>query len=201
MVKRTVGRPSIFIEHDALNIAQNLFWTKGYEETSLNDLTARMGINRSSFYRAFESKESLFKACVKDYIDTHLSFIPVAIEAADIRAFIALFLKGAVNLMTQHEVPRGCLLVQAILNCGDENKGVAEHLAQARMQIENALRKRIQQAQVKQQIKEGQSAVEITKMLMTVYCGLSIQASSGTSRNELYKLTELTMKAIDIERP
>jgi hypothetical protein len=51
---------------------------------------------------------------------------------------------------------------------------------------------------VKQQIRDGQSALEITKMLMTVYCGLSIQASSGTSRNELYKLTELTIKAIDI---
>ena len=197
MAKRAVGRPSIFNASHAKGVALDLFWRKGYEETSLNDLTEGMGINRSSFYRAFEGKESLFNACVKDYIEAHLSFIPAATEAPEVREFLLLFFKAAVNLMTQHTPPRGCLLVQGLLNSGEENRGVAEHLTQARMQVEYFFRKRIQQAQVRQQIKEGQSALEITKILMTVYCGLSIQASSGTSKNELSKLIELTIKTID----
>ena len=196
MSKRTVGRPSIFNENHAKEIALDLFWRKGYEETSLNDLTESMGINRSSFYRGFESKASLFNTCIQLYINDHLSFIPVATQEDKVIDFLHLFFKNAIDLMTQHEPPRGCLLVQGLLNCGEENKSVANDLTQERMQIENLLRKRMQQAQVKQQIREGQSALEITKMLMTVYCGLSIQASGGTSKNELYKIIDLTIKTI-----
>ena len=59
------------------------------------------------------------------------------------------------------------------------------------------LRKRVQQAQVKAEIKAGQSAVDITKMLMTLYCGLSIQAASGTSQKELENATKLAIHAIN----
>jgi AcrR family transcriptional regulator len=198
MAKRAVGRPSIFNESKAKQIALDLFWRKGYEETSLNDLTENIGINRSSFYRSFESKEKLFRLCVQKYIEENLSVKTVATHTTEITEYLEFFFRSAVNLMTQDMPPRGCLLVQGLLNCGHENKKIAHYLSQERTQIENLLRKRIQQAQIKQQIKEGRSAVEITKMLMTVYCGLSVQASSGASKNDLYKLIDLTIKVIDL---
>jgi hypothetical protein len=55
------GRPREFCVHDALAKALRIFWTKGYEGTSLNDLTEAMGITRPSLYAAFGNKESLFR--------------------------------------------------------------------------------------------------------------------------------------------
>jgi AcrR family transcriptional regulator len=197
MKSRPVGRPSTFKKTEAQQAALDLFWERGYEETSLTDLTQTMGINRSSFYRTFESKELLFKACVEDYVRETLGFIPDALDLANIEGSIDHFFKNAILNMTRHEPAKGCLLVQAMLNCDERNKPIAELLKSKRTQLENMVRKRIQQAQVKSEIKAGQSAVDITKMLITLYCGLSIQAASGASQKELRNAVKLVTKAIN----
>ncbi|MDH1884053.1 TetR/AcrR family transcriptional regulator [Empedobacter falsenii] len=53
---------------DKLMIARNLFWKKGYNATSLNDLIDAMKINRSSLYLTYGSKHELFLKCLKNYI-------------------------------------------------------------------------------------------------------------------------------------
>ena len=191
MKPRSVGRPSIFSIENAKKIALNLFWQHGYEETSLTDLTQAMGINRSSFYRAFESKEALFHACIETYMEEELKFIPTALTQPNIKDCIADIFSNSIHLMTMHTPSRGCLIVQGILNCSDQNQEIAHYLKQNRMQIENLVRKRVQQAQVKQEIKSDQSAVDITKTIMTIYCGLSIQAASGISEKDLLNVIKL----------
>ena len=198
MNARPVGRPSIFNKEEAKKIACHLFWQHGYEETSLTDLTQAMGINRSSFYRAFESKEALFHACVETYMKEELKFIPAALAQPNIKDCMTELLSNSVHLMTMHTPARGCLIVQGIVNCSDQNQAIANYLKQKRMQLENLVRKRVQQAQVKQEIKSGQSAVDITKTVMTLYCGLSIQAASGTNQKELINVAKLILKMIDI---
>ncbi len=197
MKNRPVGRPSIFKKEAAKKIALDLFWMHGFEETSLTNLTFNMGINRSSFFRTFESKAALFESCVTDYINEHLSFIPAVLAKENIKDCVEEFFKSSIHLMTSHQPARGCLIVQGILNCAEDNQAISEELKEARKRIENMLRKRVQQAQVKAEIKAGQSAVDITKMLMTLYCGLSIQAASGTSQKELENATKLAVHAIN----
>ena len=115
----------------------------GYEETSLTNLTLHMGINRSSFFRTFESKAALFESCIKDYINEHLSFIPTVLAKENIKDCVEDFFKESIHLMTSHQPARGCLIVQGILNCGEDNQGISEALKEARKRIENLLRKRV----------------------------------------------------------
>ena len=53
---------------DKLRVARNLFWEKGYQATTMNDLVDKLGINRSSIYDSFGNKRNLFLTCLHDYI-------------------------------------------------------------------------------------------------------------------------------------
>src|SRR5262249_27716280 len=62
------GRPRTFDVDEALEIALKVFWRKGYEGTSIDDLTGAMGINRPSLYCAFGNKEQLFRKALDRYL-------------------------------------------------------------------------------------------------------------------------------------
>ena len=62
-----IGRPREFDTERALELATLLFWRKGYEGTSLSDLTETLGITRPSLYAAFGNKEALFRLVLERY--------------------------------------------------------------------------------------------------------------------------------------
>ena len=65
--RKKPGRPLSFDREYALEQAMLVFWQYGYETTSLNDLTAAMGITPPSLYGAFGDKETLFLEAVQRY--------------------------------------------------------------------------------------------------------------------------------------
>src|SRR5258706_14157450 len=68
--KRGRGRPSVFDRDAALKEAMKLFWERGYQGTSFDELIAAMGISASSFYNSFGSKEALYCEATQSYLDT-----------------------------------------------------------------------------------------------------------------------------------
>jgi AcrR family transcriptional regulator len=63
----TAGRRRSFDEAQALETAMRVFWRRGYQGTSLSDLTAALGINKPSLYAAFGNKEQLFARALAHY--------------------------------------------------------------------------------------------------------------------------------------
>ena len=74
------GRPRAFCVEHALATALRVFWSKGYEGTSLSDLTEAMGITRPSLYAAFGNKESLFRKALDLYEREKLEYVGRALE-------------------------------------------------------------------------------------------------------------------------
>src|SRR6202035_797265 len=66
--KRGRGRPAVFDRAVALQAAMKLFWERGYEGTTFDDLIAAMGISASSFYNSFGSKEGLYCEATQSYL-------------------------------------------------------------------------------------------------------------------------------------
>ena len=77
--KRT-GRPRGFDEDEALERAMHVFWRKGFEGASLNDLTAAMGIQPTSLYRAFGNKRTLFQKALARYMAGPVAFVHDALN-------------------------------------------------------------------------------------------------------------------------
>src|SRR5438552_17950293 len=111
----TVGRPRSFDVDEALDQALLVFWRKGYEGTSLRDLTKAMRISGPSMYAAFGNKEDLFRKVVDRYDSGPAVYAREALGRPTAREVVERLLEGAVDLLTDPRNPGGCLMVQAAL--------------------------------------------------------------------------------------
>src|SRR5690606_34841953 len=92
--------------------ALELFWTKGYGDASMAELTAAMGVNAPSLYAAFGSKEQLFREAVDLYQRTQGGDVWARVEGdAPVRESIEALLLATAEAAACPDKPRGCLVV------------------------------------------------------------------------------------------
>lgn len=108
---RRRGRPPSIDRDAALEAALDVFWAKGYDGASLDDLTRAMKLSRPALYAAFGDKESLFRRALTRYAETDGSAALRAFEAAPcIEAAVTAFLTTTVRTATREDRPTGCFL-------------------------------------------------------------------------------------------
>ncbi len=106
------GRPRSFDETGALEKATQVFWSKGYDGVTIDDLVAGMGVGRPSLYAVFGDKRTLFLRVLKDYAEKKGARAAKALLSPQaLRDSIAGFLRYAVESATEKGSAWGCLLV------------------------------------------------------------------------------------------
>ena len=189
------GRPRTFDPDDALDSALRVFWRKGYEGTSLPDLTKAMGINRPSLYAAFGNKEQLFRKALDRYAQGPAAYWNEAIAEPTARKVIERLLHGAVNLMSDSSNPRGCLAVQGALACGDDADCLRKELASRRRAREMTLKKRLQRARAERDLPAGTNPDELARFVATIIQGMAVQAAGGANRKQLLSIAKSALGA------
>lgn len=111
MALQSPGRPREFDRDRALRIAVELFWRNGYGATSVDDLTAAMGIGRSSFYGSFVSKHAVMLEALESYTGTLLARMnAAAVGESDPRRAV----QAVLEIVACTEEPElGCLFVNS----------------------------------------------------------------------------------------
>ena len=100
-----------------------VFWSRGYEATSLADLMAATGLSKSSLYDAFPSKHGLFLAALERYDDLIIEDMVRRLDEARLpRAAITALLIAVANGSVYRE-QRGCLLANAVMELGPRDPG------------------------------------------------------------------------------
>jgi len=192
---RTPGRPRAFDADRALDRALEVFWRKGYEGASLSDLTRAMRINRPSLYAAFGDKQGLFRKALDRYAEGPASYTRDALNEATARAAVERLLYGTADAMSDVRNPRGCLLVQGALACGDEASTVKRELIARREAGERALCQRLKRAKLEGDLPPDSDPVVLARYVATVNQGIAVQAASGASRAALRKIAEIALRA------
>lgn len=190
-----IGRPRGFDVDQALDRALRVFWRKGYEGASLLDLTKAMRINRPSLYAAFGNKEALFRKVLDRYVEGPAGYVREALEEPTARAVAERLLSGAIDLVTDPRNPRGCLMVQGALACGEEAEPVRRELIARRMAGEVAVRQRFERALAEGDLPADADAADLARYVLTVIRGMAVQAAGGVSREELRRVAELALRA------
>lgn len=191
----TVGRPRAFDADRALDRALRVFWRKGYEGSSLSDLTKAMGINRPSLYAAFGDKQELFRRVLDRYAEGPTAHVLDALKEPTARAAVERLLHSTVDAISDSRNPRGCLLVQGALACGDDAGGVRRELTSRREAGEAAICARLKRAKSEGDLPPDSDPVALARYVATVSNGMAVQAASGVTRAELRKIVDMALRA------
>jgi AcrR family transcriptional regulator len=193
------GRPRSFDRLAALRRAMDVFWAKGFDATSMTDLTGAMGINSPSLYAAFGSKEALFEKAVALYGESEGTEIWGALdEAPTARQAIEWFLRRSAASFSRPGKPAGCLIVLGALHEGKGNEKVCRALRRRRSENVADLRKRLERGVREGELPEGLDVQAIAVFYVTVQQGMSIQARDGAGRQALEAVAECALAAWEV---
>jgi len=191
-----MGRPRAFNAEQALDQALAVFWQKGYEGASLPDLTAAMGINRPSMYAAFGNKEELFRKALERYTQKSREAMKEALAAPTVRGAMETLLFNKAESVGCPTSPKGCLLVQGALACGEDAEPIRRELASRRAAAESLLRERFERGIADGDLPDSMRASELASFFSAVLQGMSVQSTSGASRNDLRSIAEMALKVL-----
>jgi AcrR family transcriptional regulator len=189
------GRPRTFCVEEALDIALKVFWKKGYEGTSIDDLIGAIGINRPSLYCAFGNKEQLFRKALDRYTEGQQALYREAIGQPTARAAAEHLLLGAADGLTDPRHPPGCLAVQGALSCGEAAEPIREELCARRAAAEASLRERFERAKSDGDLSPADDPADLARFLATVIHGMAVQATGGANRDDLRRVAQTALRA------
>ncbi|WP_437286832.1 TetR/AcrR family transcriptional regulator [Sorangium sp. So ce406] len=195
-VQRGRGRPRSFDQEAALERAMVLFWERGYETTSLDELSAAMGISPSSLYATFGGKEQLFRAAVDRYLARgggNLGCILAKEPTA--RGAVRRLLETAADELTRTDHPSGCMIALAGTQCSPGARPVQDLMRGYREAWHTSLQARIQRGIEDGELASDTDAAALATFYSTLLLGMSVQARDGASRESLRAAVEAAMRA------
>lgn len=166
---RPVGRPREFDEEQVLTSAMEAFWRKGYEATSLVDLTASTGLNKASLYRVFGDKHQLFLAALKNYSDIEFrETTAVVSESAspltNLRAVVQKVCEDAGS-------DKGCLMINSMVETAPHDAEVKQLLQEFGTHRLQAVQGMVAQAQAAGEIRSELDPHKLAVSLMIAFAG------------------------------
>lgn len=183
------GRPRSFDELDALEKATQVFWSKGYDGATVDDLVAGMGVGRPSLYRVFGDKRTLFLRVLKAYAKKKGARAEKALLAPKaLRASLAGFLRHAVESATEEGSAAGCLLecVAPLVDDAEVRRFLQNSSAGAVRMVERRFRAGIRAGELSPDYPVTARASQVIDLSK----GLTMRAQIGTPRKRLLKDAE-----------
>ena len=190
-----LGRPREFDIDEALERAMQVFWARGYDGTSLTDLTSAMGITKSSMYAAFGNKEQLFRKAVQRYAEGPASYVTRALREPTARAVAETFLRGAVRTTTSPGRPAGCLSVQGALALSEQSRPAHDVLVSWRVDAGEQLEARFRRAVEEGDLPRHADPGRLARYVMTTGFGIAVQAANGLGPDTLDEIVDTALLA------
>ncbi|MGH1592326.1 TetR/AcrR family transcriptional regulator (plasmid) [Methylobacterium phyllosphaerae] len=164
-----------FNRDDVLDKAMQLFWSRGYSATSMQDLVDVMGINRGSLYATFGDKHTLFLAALRMFDEQVRARLlsNLTAEFSPREAICQLFQLFQREAALPQGI-RGCLLTNTALELAAHDAEVATIVAESQRQIEDFFQSRIEAGREVGEIPAGRPASELSKGLLASLLGLMV---------------------------
>ena len=179
-------RSKAFDPDEALHKAMQVFWERGYEATSVQDLVQGIGINRFSLYSTFGGKHQLFVAALERYRDTIVADLVGELEQSTAGlAAIRQFFERLVNFFASAKGWRGCLITNTAVELAPHDPQAAAKVQAYVVRLEEAFYRVLLQAQQAQQLAAAHACRDLARFLTGSALGLGVLAKTSPGRQAL----------------
>lgn len=180
------GRPRQFDREKVLLVALEIFWEKGYEQTSIADICKATGVNAPSLYAAFGNKSNFFVELINFYENKYwLAPVEKMFREAEVTKAIRGFFKDAINILLDRDIPCGCLVVLAGVHMDSKEVEINSEIKRLRQKMIDDFSKRLQLAVDANQLPNDTNIETKAIALNTFLEGLSLQLNTGIEPKQL----------------
>src|SRR5215510_3929583 len=187
-----------FDRHEVLDRAMAVFWERGYEATSIQDLLQAMGLNRGSLYATFGDKQHLFLAVLDHYAEKVSAAMFNALRDPDPRRAIAQMFAVLLRRTSDPGSPRGCLNTNTALECPGSGDAITRTVADRLGQQESALYHVLLRAQVAGALDRGQDCRALARFFVGVAQGVNVVHKAGADPATLHDIVAIALHAFDL---
>src|SRR6266446_6951365 len=181
-----------FDRHEVLDRAMAVFWERGYEATSVQELLDAMGLNRGSLYATFGNKQQLFLAVLDHYAEKISTAMLAELEDPDPRRAIARMFAMLLHRTSDPSWPRGCLNTNTALECPGSGDAITRTVAERLGQQESALY---------HVLHRGQDCRALARFFVGVAQGVNVVHKAGADLATLQDIVAIALHALDTPRP
>ena len=189
-----MARPRSFDETQILEKAANLFWEKGYAQTSMQDLVDHLGINRASLYNAFTDKDHLYIEALSHYQQVNQKALRDLFKLEDdVKKGIKMMM---INSLYNSSKPKGCMVV----NCTVEmyhQKIFFDFLRQNRSAFNRLMKAYLKKGIDSGQLKKELDITSVSNYLFTFFSGLNVMTKLDPSKKEVERTIDLALTILD----
>ncbi|MBE7379837.1 MAG: TetR/AcrR family transcriptional regulator [Leptolyngbya sp. SIO1E4] len=193
-----MARPKAFDQETVLSKAMEVFWEKGYEATSMQDLVAAMGIHRGSLYDTFQDKRHLFLAAIAYYNTTvtKAAIAPLQAPGAS-RSVIEQHIIAFAEQAATDPHRRGCLMTNSIIELATQDPEVAIALRRSLRSVEDAFYRALGRAQDNGEISPDKDIRALAQYLTSSLQGLRVMSKVNPDREALRQTAQLILQVLD----
>lgn len=192
-----MARPRSFDVEDVLNSAEEIFWTKGFRGTSLDDITEMTGVNKPSLYAAFGDKTALYLQILERYHARLLYWARKALtREGPAVAAIQKWLMAFVPACSGEGGARGCLSINASIDAADAVPAVAEAIAKYNQELVDLIANALKRARQNGEIGNDLDPDEMANMILTFYNGLFVTSRMRPAKRRTKATIELVLRPL-----
>ncbi len=191
-----MARPKSFDRDDVLDRAVELFWSQGFDATSMSDVRRAMGIGRQSLYDTFGDKDQLFAEVLDRYLAWNDAALAEALpEGAGLDALRA-FVVGVVDRVTSEEPRRGCLLMSTCGEVAGRDGEVSAHTERGLDAMTRTFTRVLRRAVEQGEVRADLDPVVAGRMVTATLAGVNLLAQSGASRESLVAVVDQALAGL-----
>jgi TetR/AcrR family transcriptional regulator, transcriptional repressor for nem operon len=191
-----MARARTFDEYEVTRRARDAFHDHGYAATSVEQLTAATGLQRSSLYGAFGDKHALFLRAFGQYCDEEMATVEDELAGDDAGAFDRLVHHFRAKTADPAVSRRGCLLAKASAEMAGEDPEVERIAAAAYATYERALTRCVEGAQAAGRVRDDIEPAAAAALLLATLRGIEALGRVGRSKRSLRAIGDSALKAL-----